>query len=676
MTETRRYLHLIAAIMAVMVVLVSCDKAKQTVDFDPEQIDQYFGKSDSVPRTADSLMSLGIIGQIAADVYLVDYYQSRDVPRAMEIIDSGLALPVETEQDRFYNFLLSAEGVEIEVIDRRYESGLHKVLPLIENADMTFVDSHYMLQAAYLNLYTNLAKCDINLERFDRAEEHLKKVMDLTDQYIKAVRDDSVKLRKFEFDRAYTSVEALIAYYNVDQYERTLAWIDIAEKNLASFMQDPGDMKDYCSVFAYQIAIMKAAVLVRTDRPGRAARVYDNLRGNPFAETNVGRVNAVNYLLYAQRYNEAVRNIEPVEDMIHQHGMKMTLDNLVGFVKMKFEANLGAGRRDSALAVATRIITALDSARAWAKRDRAAEMATLYDMKENEAQLAEKELSLMYTQIIALLITMFLLIVFFVVFSIIRHRAESRLAEVKAAKERIEGELQIAHDIQMSMVPHEFLHQEGLDMYASMTPAKEVGGDLYNYLVYGNKLYFCIGDVSGKGVPASLFMTLATRGFRTLALQGKSPAEIATRMNAELSENNEQGMFVTMFICRFDLKLCSLEYCNAGHNPPLVGNADGQLSFLDVLSNAPIGLWPELEFEGECIDFFSNRFLLLYTDGLNEAENNQQEQYGEDRIIELLTSLSSASSHDIIEALKDDVNSFREGAEPNDDLTMLAFRYS
>jgi serine phosphatase RsbU (regulator of sigma subunit) len=204
-----------------------------------------------------------------------------------------------------------------------------------------------------------------------------------------------------------------------------------------------------------------------------------------------------------------------------------------------------------------------------------------------------------------------------------------------------------------------------------------VGGDLYNFLVKGDKLYFCIGDVSGKGVPASLFMTLATRGFLTLASTGRKPAEIATRLNVELSNNNEMGMFVTMFICCFDLKLGRIEYCNAGHNPPVIGNADGQLSFLDVEEpNAPIGLWPDLEYKGEEIEFFNDRLMLLYTDGLNEAENRQQEQYGEDRIIELMTPLYHNSTRDIIEALKADTTLFRDGAEQNDDLTMLALRVS
>ena len=132
---------------------------------------------------------------------------------------------------------------------------------------------------------------------------------------------------------------------------------------------------------------------------------------------------------------------------------------------------------------------------------------------------------------------------------------------------------------------------------------------------------------------------------------------------------------VTMFICMYDLKQGRIEYCNAGHNPPVIGNAEGQYAFLDVKeANAPIGLWPDLEYVGEEMDLPSGGIMLLYTDGLNEAENRQQEQYGEDRIVKLLTSMSASSSRDIIEALKADTDRFRDGAEPNDDLTMLAFR--
>jgi serine phosphatase RsbU (regulator of sigma subunit) len=245
--------------------------------------------------------------------------------------------------------------------------------------------------------------------------------------------------------------------------------------------------------------------------------------------------------------------------------------------------------------------------------------------------------------------------------------AYDQLEETTIAKERIESDLRIARDIQSSMVPHTFPDREDLDLYASMTPAKEVGGDLYGYHLIDDQLYFCLGDVSGKGVPASLFMAQATRLFRTLAAQKMMPAEIATRINDALSgEDNELMMFVTMFLGLVDLKTGHLFFCNAGHNPPVFGS-----EFIDMLPNAPIGMWPGLEYEGEEIADISNKPFFVYTDGLNEAENRQQEQFTDERLLEIMANTPFESSEKTVEMLKAEVEKHRDGAEPNDDLTML-----
>ena len=252
--------------------------------------------------------------------------------------------------------------------------------------------------------------------------------------------------------------------------------------------------------------------------------------------------------------------------------------------------------------------------------------------------------------------------------------AYDQLEETTIAKERIESDLRIARDIQMSMVPSNFPERPDLDLYASMTPAKEVGGDLYGYHLIDDKLYFCLGDVSGKGVPASLFMAQATRLFRTLAAQKMMPAEICTRINDALSgEDNERGMFVTMFLGLVDLKTGHLNFCNAGHNPPvLVG--DGTADFIDMIPNAPIGLWPELPYEGEEIADITGKAFFVYSDGLNEAENRQQEQFSDERLVELLQTRPFESAQQTIEMLKAEVETHRDGAEPNDDLTMLCLK--
>jgi len=252
--------------------------------------------------------------------------------------------------------------------------------------------------------------------------------------------------------------------------------------------------------------------------------------------------------------------------------------------------------------------------------------------------------------------------------------AYDQLEETTAAKERIESDLRIARNIQMSMVPSLFPERDDLDLYASMTPAKEVGGDLYGYLLLGDLLYFCLGDVSGKGVPASLFMAQATRLFRTLAAQKKQPAEIATQINDALSgDDNEQGMFVTMFIGLVDLTTGHLHFCNAGHNPPVL-ISEGKTEFIEMIPNLPIGLMPEFDYEGEEIEDISNRPLFVYTDGLNEAENREQTQFSDERLLDILETTPFESSKQTIELLASEVEKHRDGADPNDDLTMLCIK--
>ena len=259
--------------------------------------------------------------------------------------------------------------------------------------------------------------------------------------------------------------------------------------------------------------------------------------------------------------------------------------------------------------------------------------------------------------------------------SLVRYIEE--LKETTAQKASIESELNVASNIQMSMLPSVFPDREGLDMFASMTPAKEVGGDLYGYLLKDDKLYFCVGDVSGKGVPASLFMAQVTRLFRTLANQMITPADICTQMNEALSgEENLTCMFVTLFIGLVDLNTGHLSFCNAGHNPPVIGGGEHHGEFLQMLPNFPIGVMPGLEFEGEEIGSIKGRPLFIYTDGLNEAENREHGQFGDDHLIDILRNTHFDTARQVVETLAAKVEEHRDGADPNDDLTMMCLRIS
>ena len=254
--------------------------------------------------------------------------------------------------------------------------------------------------------------------------------------------------------------------------------------------------------------------------------------------------------------------------------------------------------------------------------------------------------------------------------------AYDQLEETTTAKERIESELRIARDIQMSMVPSEFPTCDRLDIFARMTPAKEVGGDLYDtQLIDGCRLYFCVGDVSGKGVPASLFMAQSIRLFRAMAKQGMPPADIANYLNRELCEGNDNAMFVTMFIGLIELETGKMTFCNCGHNPPVICCGTHEAHFINMEPNAPLGIIPEVTFVGETIKDIRHKSFLIYTDGLNEAENQLQEQLGDERLLDYLQQTPFTTAQALVNGLTSLVEHHREGAEPNDDLTMLCLHF-
>ena len=254
-------------------------------------------------------------------------------------------------------------------------------------------------------------------------------------------------------------------------------------------------------------------------------------------------------------------------------------------------------------------------------------------------------------------------------FGNMQHSLSLYIEELKtttAQKTAIESELSIARDIQNSMVPSAFPDREGLDMYASMTPAKEVGGDLYYFFLRDNCLYFCIGDVAGKGVPAALVMTTVCGAFRLLAESELEPVRIISRMNDMMTRDNSRTIFVTFFAGVLDLDTGHLRYCNAGHKAPLVNGEP-----LPVDKNLPIGAMPNWEFTTQEADLTPGNTLFLYTDGLNEAEDAERRMFCKKRIMEVIQT-TSQQPRMLIERMTQAVAEFVGDTEQSDDLTMLA----
>ena len=239
------------------------------------------------------------------------------------------------------------------------------------------------------------------------------------------------------------------------------------------------------------------------------------------------------------------------------------------------------------------------------------------------------------------------------------------LKTTTAQKSAIESELSVARRIQMSMLKTETPHRPDLMIKATLTPAKAVGGDFYDFFVRDNCLYFCIGDVAGKGVPAALVMTTACGGFRLLSESESEPVRIVSRMNEMIIRNNSITIFVTFFAGVLNLETGHLRYCNAGHIPPLV---NGEV--LPVNSNLPIGALSDWEYTTQEADLAPGSTLFLYTDGLNEAEDAQNHMFGKKRILEVMQS-AQQEPQTLIERMKQAVADFVGDTEQSDDLTML-----
>lgn len=256
-----------------------------------------------------------------------------------------------------------------------------------------------------------------------------------------------------------------------------------------------------------------------------------------------------------------------------------------------------------------------------------------------------------------------------------------QLKRVVESKSIIEGELSVASKIQMSMLPMmfpAFPDRKDLELYATLKPAKSIGGDLYDYIIRKNDeghdtLVFAIGDVSGKGIPAALLMAVVCSLFRNTAMKTTDPKIIATDINNCISERNDYNMFCTMFVGSLDLETEMLTYCNAGHNQPIM-ITNGKASFIEVIPNIPLGSFEGFEYESESKQMTKDDTLFIYTDGVTEAENLVHTEYSDDKLLTLLNDITANNPCDIIENVAKSVKDFVGQADQSDDITMLAIK--
>ena len=650
----------------------------------------YYGSNEQrefvlarLTQIIDSLEQAGDLDGLGADTYRgMIYNNAYKRLEAEKWYSRAMTHNSRKDRERWYYNDAGYELANLLYIRHNYEGFLRVAVPLLASMDSlgTFLRIDHKI-----DLYSLMGCCYLKLEQPDKAKEAVLKARDFGRQVLAV--DTSHYIHQ-SFINYYARIKD--AYVRVKDFEGARNWMAFTDSigNLFARRYPNADVWPIYNGYTHLDRAIKVWSLGMKDS---AAAEYAEFRKYQCAYDVNGLIQSNDYLMNAERWEDAADNYRVLDYFINWNNEKLYLEELYAYYFPKFRANYNAGRKDSALFVANQIAEAFDSAYIWQKRSSMAEMATIYDTQGKQMQIARQQAELSQQRLWGTAAALVLLTTFFIIYSLHRRKAQKRLAmahrqletahtqlqtaydqleETTAAKERIESELRIARNIQMSMVPGEFPERDGLDMYAEMTPAKEVGGDLYGYILQGDQLYFCVGDVSGKGVPASLFMAQSARLFRTLATEGMMPADIAFRMNNELSEGNDSFMFVTMFIGLLHLDTGRLDYCNCGHNAPFV---DGQ--FLEMQHvNQIIGIEENATFLGETIDDFRGKQLLIYTDGLNEAENLQQELLGNDRLLQVMSTAGSLDSHQVIAKLKKVVEEHRAGADPNDDLTLMCLK--
>ena len=563
-------------------------------------------------------------------------------------------------------------------------TGLKEVQAMYDDARKR--DNQYGMGMAYYAMGIGYA----NMNNYDEAADSYEKSIRLL------LKDEPVPMQLSDIFAYYSdALEAKHDYQRMDQV--TSQWSDF----LTAYYQkkEHANESEVANRWAYYY-LARAQAALGLDSLEQASEMLNEVKKRCYSEESF--LNMM-WLYYRA---ELSRKQQLYDEALAFNNLRMKLlmatddkSELIRVRQQRARIYEALGRYKEAAQLYNEMYTINDSINTHDTKRQLTEMNTLFHVDELKMQQAEEKAR---QQRIGIILIASIIVVALVIFIYFRMRSAKRLKtahekleeahgklekthqdlltaydqleETTAAKERIESDLRIARNIQMSMVPSTFPERPDIDLYASMTPAKEVGGDLYGYHLIDDQLYVCLGDVSGKGVPASLFMAQATRLFRTLAAQRMMPADICTSINNALGgEDNEQGMFVTMFIGLVDLKTGHLHFCNAGHNPPVLIK-NGAAEFIEMVPNAPIGLWAGMEYEGEEIDDISNQPLFIYTDGLNEAENKEQEQFTDERLLEILKDTPFESSRQTIELLKSEVEKHRDGAEPNDDLTMLCLK--
>ena len=625
---------------AALMVLTACTSGKPTEEGHTRALRQIQNAHEErdyqeLLTLADSLYTIGELGE-AETYYWLGYASDRTNQLRMAEFYWKTAIAQTEGSTAPEDLAIYAKSAShlANVLGMRgeYDAVLNMAEPVVKRLEELKCDT----MSDYTNLLLIMGLCqsrfglskDAANESYERAyQKHMKNIDDN--------RSDVA------YKNAIAGVVNIAFNYNETQeYREALIWIDRYAELIRQYEQRNAADPLYVDRQWARYDIYRAIALDGQGKKDEAAKVYEHYLTTQYSQTPEGRIAAVDYLSAAGRWAEASDNYESLDELLGHKDY--SIEDFQKMVLPKFKANLQAGRRDSAMAVALDISQSLDSAITKARKQDANELSTI---RLKATELANVEAHRTRLRTINLLVAIGLIFAGFSLYTLYRrhrthrlvkkyHKLQAEYSEMESNKTiHTQGLLEqtIARHIQETMMPGPLTQRDDIQMFATLKPADEIDCDLYDYFISKDKLYFCIGDAIGKGIDASTAMAITRTEFRSRSIDMTDSAQIVTAINKALTSRNNANMGVTLLVGILDLETGRLCYTNAGHTAPmLVGSGIG---LLPVDQNAAVGTHADYHYNTQDTRIDPGTLLFLYTQDLLQAKNPANDTYGDRRML-------------------------------------------
>ena len=661
-------------VVVTMVIAVACGKQNQSGDGD-ELMERAYKSRDysGLIRQADSLETIGQLSQAKA-YYWRGYACDRQKKLRMAEFYWKTSLQTAADTKDYDTYAKTASRLaNLLVVRGDYEGALKMAVPVAEKLEAIQCDT----TSDYVNLliYIGCSQAGVGksgeatLDGFDRAyQKHLDNIQKHRD-------DASYK------DAIAGLINISVACNTTKHYQDALKWTGHFGELLSEYEQRPEAGKDYIDKQLARFHIYQAQAYEGLAKPEDANKAYEAFLTTQFSKTAEGRILANDYLVAAQRWDEAADNYRSLDAHLgNLQGGGYTIDNIKNLVLPKYQANLLAGRRDSALVVCRIICDSLPTAFGLADRLDAEEQAVVVkkveELGESAAKASQQRYYLMFG-FVALLFLGFLYIGY------MRSRAGYRLKrshenlksayeqleEATAIKERGETEQRIAAAIRHSMIPGEQLQHQFQSVFSEMMPGQMTGSDLCETQKHGDSLFFCIGNAVGEGVQNAVTMAMVGAQFRSLAALGMSPEKMMAAINTVMSQYEDRQL--KLFVGELNLQTGQLVYCNAGLNMPLL--MDKEVSQLPCETAKMVGVQADTLYSVQEMNLTRGKLLFFFTDGMTSAENATGKPFGEKALrgAALQAFKLDPTLIGFAGQMKKAVRSYTAGAQQKNDMTML-----